>query len=90
MASPSPLARPFDTSFVALLRSYSGLLRVRPAARPVETGSRAYLAPPFSILSEGVLDYWATPYIIYIRYLDPPCYLSLPTAEGAGERGIVS
>jgi hypothetical protein len=30
----APLERPFDTSFDTLLCSYSGLLRVRPAAQP--------------------------------------------------------
>jgi hypothetical protein len=59
MASHSPLDRPpstllrtsFDTSFGTLFRSYSGLLRVRPAAKPVESGSKAYLVPPSSTLS---------------------------------------
>jgi hypothetical protein len=39
---------PFDTTF--------GLLSVRPAAKPVETGSQACLVPPFFILSHCALD----------------------------------
>jgi hypothetical protein len=53
VASHSPLDRPFGTSFGTPLRSYSGLLRVRPAANPVETGSQAPLVPPFSTLSRA-------------------------------------
>jgi hypothetical protein len=52
MAPQSPLDRPFDTTF--------GLLRVRPAAKPVETGLQGCLVPRFL-------------HTLYTRFSRDPC-----------------